>query len=131
MVAAVRLGAIPLPLLLVHVLNHPVTMQQPAGQRPGLALRDRRQELLDMAQVATQILQLLFQTTAQRFPARALLFGDGQIRGAGFPAIGSGFIVNLQVGAQGVDDLFTEFTCFVQQTQVGGKPDGLFDHGGI
>jgi hypothetical protein len=52
-------------------------------------------------------------------------------RPSGFPAVGSGFIDNLQIGTQGVDDVFTEFTCFVQQTQVGGKPDGLFHHGGI
>lgn len=84
-----------------------------------------------MAQVAAQILQLLFDAAAPWLPARTLLFGDGQIRGPGFPAVGSGFVDDLQVGAQGVDDLFTEFTCFVQKTQIGGEADGLLGHGGI
>jgi len=59
------------------------------------------------------------------------LLGDGQIGRAGFPAIGAGHCVDLQLLAQGVDDLFTELARFIQQAQVGRKANGLFHHGGV
>lgn len=114
MLAAVRLEAIHIHLLFIQMLNHPVAIEQPAWQRQGRAFRNRRQELFDMPQVPAQILQLLFDAFMQDFAARALLFGDVQIRVPGLLTRGSGFVVAFQVGAECVDDLFAEFTGFIK-----------------
>ena len=64
MLAAAGFALVHVPLLLIQVLYHPVAIQQPTRQMQGSALRNQRQELFDVPEVATQILQLLFQATA-------------------------------------------------------------------
>ncbi len=59
------------------------------------------------------------------------MLDDCKIRLAGLLSIGAGFLFQLGFGIQKVDDFFTQLAGLIDQTEVGGIADRLFDYGRI
>ena len=86
------------------------------------------QQTFDVSQVATQVLQLLFDSSTPYFARRTSLFHNGEKRLACFLTIGSRFLLPIRLWVELVYDLFTELPGFIQQAQVCRIADRLWGY---
>ncbi len=84
-----------------------------------------------MLKITAQILQLLPDPATHYPGTRPAPFGNCQVGFSRLLTIRPRFLFQFSPGIQFVDDLFTELSCLIQQTQVGGIANRLFANGGI
>ena len=113
------------------MLDDPVALQQPIGQRNAYVRGQRVKQAIDMPQIAPEVLQLLLDPPTKPPFNGALHLRNRQVILTRFFPIGPGFSVPGHLGVEPINDRFAELARFVEQTQIGGIAYRLWRNGGV